>query len=63
MSEAKIAGVLISPIMFYVMAAIPIFLILRGILSQIGLLRWFWHPALVEVCIFAIIVAFLVSRL
>lgn len=53
LSELNLNGVFIAPIVFYAVLAIPISWVIRCCLTWSGLARWFWHGALVDVCLYA----------
>ena len=57
LSEANIGGVYVAPFMIYVVATVPVFLLLRTILARIGLMRWVWHSGLFEFALSLSIVA------
>ncbi len=55
LSEFNADGVLIAPIVIYALAAIPITWALRYFMVCIGIARWLWHGALVDVCLYAVV--------
>ncbi len=59
-AELDIFGVLVAPIVAYALLAIPLLLVLRWGLARLGVFRLVWHPALVEVSLYLIIVSLLV---
>ena len=59
-AELDLAGLLMAPIVAYAALAIPIFFLLRWGLARLGFWRFAWHPALVEVSLYLIIVSLLV---
>ncbi len=60
MSEAAVLGVLFAPIVLYGVVAMVIFVLLRGLLGRIGLIRPLWHPALFELALYVSILSLLV---
>lgn len=60
LTEVSVGGVLIAPIVVYMLVAIPLFVVLRTVLGRTGLLRRLWHPALVELALYVCIVSLLV---
>lgn len=58
--ETNVAGVFMSPLIAYMLAALLIYLPLRVLLIRLGLDRWAWNPALAEtgfyICILGILV-------
>ncbi len=60
--ETDVAGVLMSPLVVYMLAALLIYLPLRLMLIRLRWDRWAWNPALAEsglyVCILGILVTF-----
>ncbi|MCB4801804.1 hypothetical protein QO001_003599 [Methylobacterium brachiatum] len=59
LSEVAIGGVYLPPILVYLAAAIPVFMGLRAVLDRAGLLRFAWHPALLECAVLLATVALL----
>ena len=59
-SEVDIAGIYLPPIVVYGLVALVILMIVRSSLGRRGLLRWVWHPALVEVALYISILSVLV---
>ncbi len=59
-SEVHIGGVLLAPIVVYMLAALAIFAVLRSVLGHSGLIAWAWHPALFELALYATILSLLV---
>jgi len=61
LKEIDLTGLYVGPILLYLLISIPIFLVLRRILSRLGILSFVWHPALFELSLFGIILALVVS--
>ena len=61
--ETNIAGVLITPFVGYVLAALLIYLPLRWLLVRLRLLRWAWNPPLAEAGLYLCILGALVGLL
>jgi hypothetical protein len=59
-AELDIFGVLVAPIVAYVLLAIPVLLLLRWALARLGFFRLVWHPALFEVSLYLIILSLFV---
>lgn len=59
LSEVSVGGIYLPPLLLYGLAALPIFLVVRGLLARAGVLRLVWHPALVELAVLLLIVALL----
>ncbi len=60
LSEAHFGGVLFAPIMVYAIAALPITLLLRMVMWQVGFMRLVWHLALFEVALYLCVLSLLV---
>jgi hypothetical protein len=60
LSEVNIAGIYVAPIVVYVVAAIPLFLICRWALGLLGILRNIWHPALFELAVYLTLLCLLI---
>jgi protein AaeX len=60
LSELHIGGVLLSPIVAYGLLAFVLLAMIRFVLGRTGLLRLAWHPALLEVSLYAVILSLLV---
>ena len=60
LSEADFEGILFAPIVVYALAALPVTLALRFVLSRIGVLRRVWHLALFEVALYLSVLSLLV---
>ena len=58
--ETNVAGVFMSPLVAYMLAALLIYLPLRFLLIRLDLDRWAWNPALAEtglhICILGVLV-------
>jgi protein AaeX len=50
--ELSIGGVLVSPLLPYLVATIPVFWLVDKLLQRFGSYRWFWHPGLVRLALF-----------
>ncbi|ORM66588.1 DUF1656 domain-containing protein [Pantoea rwandensis] len=48
LSEVSLAGIYLPPFFIYLCITYPLFIGLRLCLMRSGILRWVWHPALVE---------------
>ena len=59
-SELDVAGIYMAPIVAFVLAAVPIFIVIRVALTRLGFWRAIWHPALFEVALFLSILSLLV---
>ncbi len=55
LKDFDIAGVYVTPLVAYYLAAFCIFLILRWIIVRAGLGRAFWRPELAETGLFLVI--------
>lgn len=60
LTESDVAGVYMSPIVLYGLAAGVLFLLLRWLLTQLGFWRLVWHPGLFEIGLFISILSALV---
>ncbi|MEE3622774.1 DUF1656 domain-containing protein [Nitrospirillum sp. BR 11752] len=60
MAELDVAGIFMAPIVGYGAVTLVLFLILRGLLAQLGFWRIIWHPALFEAALFSILLSGLV---
>lgn len=60
LSEVAIGGVYLPPILVYLVAALPLFAGLRAVLDRAGVLRFAWHPALLEFALLLATVALLI---
>jgi hypothetical protein len=60
LSEVNIGGIYMAPIVVYVAAAIPPFLICRWALGHLGILRKVWHPALFELAVYLTLLSLLI---
>ncbi|MGK9232627.1 DUF1656 domain-containing protein [Inquilinus limosus] len=58
--EIDLAGVYLSPMLGYLVAALALTGILRFGLGRIGAYRWIWHPALFDLSLLLIILTALV---
>ena len=50
--ELSIGGVLVSPLLPYLVATIPVFWLVDKLLQRFGCYCCFWHPALVRLALF-----------
>ncbi len=57
MTEFDFAGVYVSPFFVTLLLALPVYLLCRGILAQLGLMARLWYPPLFEVGLFIIILS------
>lgn len=62
-SEAHLGGILFAPIVVYCAMGAVIFVPVRLCLSRTGVLAHVWHPALLEVALYAIITSAIVLAL
>jgi hypothetical protein len=60
LSEADFEGILFAPIVLYALAALPVTLALRFVLSRIGFMRLVWHLALFELSLYLCVLSLLV---
>ena len=60
--ETNVAGVFMSPLVAYMLAALLIYLPLRFLLIRLGLDRWAWNPALAETGLYICILGVLVTN-
>ena len=60
LSEADLEGILFAPIVLYALAALPVTLALRFVLSRIGFMRVAWHLALFELALYLCVLSLLV---
>ncbi len=60
LSELPIAGVLLAPIVAYALLAAFLLAVIRFALGRTGLLRLAWHPALLEVALYVVLLSLLV---
>lgn len=59
--ETNVAGVFLSPLVAYMLAALLMHLPLRFLLIRLGLDRWVWNPALAETGLYVCILGVLVT--
>lgn len=59
--ETTVAGVLLSPLVTYMLAALVIYLPLRALLIRLRWDRWAWNPALAETGLYVCILGVLVT--
>jgi protein AaeX len=59
--ELSIDGVLVSPLLPYFVATIPVFWLVDKLLQRFGFYRLVWHPALVRLALIAILFTLLFS--
>ncbi|TCP33708.1 DUF1656 domain-containing protein [Sphingomonas sp. BK235] len=60
LSEVPVAGIYLPPLLFYLAAALPLFVALRALLTRAGVLHFVWHPALFELAVLLALVALLI---
>ena len=61
--ETDVAGVFLSPLVVYMLAALLIYLALRWLLIRLGLFRWVWNPPLAEAGLYLCLLGALVALL
>ena len=61
--ELDVAGVFISPLVAYMLAALLAYLPLRWLLIRLGLLRWAWNPPLAQTGLYICVLGALVALL
>jgi hypothetical protein len=61
--EWSMAGVLLSPLMIYVLLAVLLTGVLRWLLELIGMTKWIWHEALFDSALFICVLAAVVAVL
>ncbi|MCU1718991.1 DUF1656 domain-containing protein [Pseudomonas sp. 5P_3.1_Bac2] len=61
--EWSFAGVLLSPLMIYVVLAVVLTGALRWLLELIGVTQWIWHEALFDSALFVCVLAAVVAVL
>lgn len=59
-TEVNLFGVYVAPISLMMVAAWPIFILLRRVVNHFGLLRYVWHPALFEFALYLIVLSSIV---
>jgi hypothetical protein len=59
--ELSIGGVLVSPLLPYFVATIPVFWLVDKLFQRFGGYRWVWHPAMVRLALFVILFTLLFS--
>lgn len=59
--ETNVAGVFMSPLVAYMLAALLVHLPLRFLLIRLGLDRWAWNSALAETGLYICILGVLVT--
>ncbi|GIZ11159.1 DUF1656 domain-containing protein [Pseudomonas sp. NCCP-436] len=55
--EWSVGGVLLSPLLAYVLFALLLTGVLRLVLQRIGLSQWIWHEALFDCALFVCVLA------
>ncbi len=58
--ETNIAGVLISPLIVYMLAALILYVPMRWLLLRLRMDRWAWNPLLADACLYVCILGALV---
>ena len=61
--ETNVAGVFVSPLITYMLAALLVYLPLRWVLVRLRLHRWAWNPLLAEAGLYVVILGLLVTLL
>ena len=61
--ETNIDGVLMSPLIAYMLAALVLYMPLRWLLLRLRLDRWAWNPLLADACLYVCILGALVQLL
>ena len=61
--ETNIAGVFISPLLIYLVAALLVYLPLRWLLVRLRLDRWAWNPTLADAALYICVLGVLVGLL
>ncbi len=59
--ETDIAGVLMAPILPYMLVALALYLLLRPVLARLRFESWTWSPPLAETGVYICILALLVA--
>lgn len=59
-TEVNLFGVYVAPISLMMVAAWPIFILLRRVVNHFGLLRYVWHPALFEFALYLVVLSSIV---
>lgn len=57
MTEFDLGGVYVSPFFVTLILALPVYLLCRGVLAEIGVVARLWYPPLFEVGLFIIILS------
>jgi hypothetical protein len=60
LSEVNVGGIYMAPIVVYVVATIPLFVICRWVLGRLGILRNIWHPALFDLAVYVTLLSLLI---
>ena len=60
MREFNFFGIFMSPMVAYLAIAIVLYVLARRWISQAWIERYFWHPKLVQFCLFMIILSLVV---
>ncbi len=58
--ETDIAGVLISPLIAYMLAALLLYVPVRWLLLHLRMDRWVWNPLLADACLYVCVLGALV---
>ncbi|MFC0266803.1 DUF1656 domain-containing protein [Kushneria aurantia] len=58
--ELSFGGILVSPMLVFVLASLLIAAVLRTALHRTGLTRWIWQEAWFDVSLFVIVLALVV---
>ena len=59
--ETNISGILVSPLIAYMLAALIVYLPIRWLLIRLKLHRWAWNPLLADACLYICILGALVE--
>ena len=58
--ETNIGGVLISPLIAYMLAALVLYVPVRWLLLHLRMDRWAWNPLLADACLYVCVLGTLV---
>ena len=59
--ETNIDGILVSPLIAYMLAALIVYLPIRWLFLRLRLQRWAWNPLLADACLYVCILGALVE--
>ncbi len=54
-SEVDICGVFVTPLLLWLLAALPVAALLRGLLRRYGAYRFIWHRPLFDLALLVIV--------